>query len=453
MVETSFRTFAAVMLSVSLWGGDPLGVMKGERGTCPTPDASVPLTLSGVVAQALCANPQTSSSWAAVRYQSALLGVADAAYLPGVTVGGSLAADHDTGGMAGTQNYGKGSAGAAVSYLLYDFGGRDAAREEAAAALLSSSDSYDAVVQSVFLAAVRAYYDLFAAQASLEACQSAELSAQESLAAATARVDAGVAIPADRLQAQAAYAKAMLNRVAAEGGLTVARGKLAAAMGMDAQMPVTVQAPEGTNGTVLPAASLEVLIARAKQDRPDLAAARADIRAAEASVKAARAAGMPALSLTSSVTGGDTSVASPTSNASVAVAVSFPLFTGYATTYKIAAARELQHQKEALALTLERQVSLDVYSAYSEVVTADRKARLTDDLVASSRAAYTTALGRYKAGVGTILDVLSAQAAQADADQQKISAVYVLAVSKVALAKALGNGAMMNDELTKGAGR
>ena len=47
-------------------------------------------------------------------------------------------------------------------------------------------------------------------------------------------------------------------------------------------------------------------------------------------------------------------------------------------------------------------------------------------------------LGRYKAGLGTILDVLNAQRALASARQQQIQALYKWHVARVSLAQAMG---------------
>ena len=49
------------------------------------------------------------------------------------------------------------------------------------------------------------------------------------------------------------------------------------------------------------------------------------------------------------------------------------------------------------------------------------------------------ALGRYKSGVGTLIDVLNAQSALASAKQQKIQAFLDWQTSKAKVAYALGN--------------
>jgi outer membrane protein TolC len=48
------------------------------------------------------------------------------------------------------------------------------------------------------------------------------------------------------------------------------------------------------------------------------------------------------------------------------------------------------------------------------------------------------ATGRYKAGVGAILDLLNAQSALANARQQNIQAIYTWRIAKAALAQSIG---------------
>lgn len=428
---------------------DPFGVLeKPYQKDCSSLNLKQPLNLWIAVDQALCANPQTHTAWASVQYQSALLGGSNAAYLPTVNINATLSGNHDKG-STNIQNYSKESGSIALNYLLYDFGNRDALRDQATFALFSSKKSYDNILQLVFFGAVQTYYNLFQAQASLDAYKNAELAAKENLEAAEIKVKAGVAIPADKLRARAAYAQAILTRVGAEGTLSIAKGNFAAALGLDAQTSLLVTPPSSGHELALPEETLQELINKAKQKRPDLAAVQTDIQTADAALRAARDSGMPTLALTSSINGIDTSSASPTSNSNVGIALSFPIFTGYATTYKIAAAQDQRSIKETIAQSLEKQVTLDVYTAYANLMTASKQESLIDDLVVSAHASYDAAFGRYKAGVGTILDVTSSQVVLSSAEQQKISALYSLAVARVALAKALGDNELMNNELRK----
>ena len=200
---------------------------------CAKDKIQEPLLLPDVVELALCNNPQTRSLWAASRVQAAQLGTSLSAYLP--TLAGPISVSGSTS-SAGPTTTTKGVS-LTVSYLLYDFGGREAGVESAKQLLIAANATRDETLQTTFLTAVQAYYTLLAARASVESFKAAEVFAQASLDAAVARYNAGSSTPADRLQAQTALSQARLNRVRAEGDAASAQGTLANVMGYEAMQP------------------------------------------------------------------------------------------------------------------------------------------------------------------------------------------------------------------------
>ncbi|WP_319244219.1 TolC family protein, partial [uncultured Propionivibrio sp.] len=64
--------------------------------------------------------------------------------------------------------------------------------------------------------------------------------------------------------------------------------------------------------------------------------------------------------------------------------------------------------------------------------------RTAADLLASAEQSERVALGRYRAGVGTLIDLLNAQSALAAARVQRIQAALDWHVSRATLAKAVG---------------
>jgi outer membrane protein len=79
-----------------------------------------------------------------------------------------------------------------------------------------------------------------------------------------------------------------------------------------------------------------------------------------------------------------------------------------------------------------------VWQAYHNLSTGAQAVRSSNDLVASATASERLALGRYKAGAGSIIDLVTAQSALASARQQNIQALYNLSIFKAVLAQALG---------------
>jgi outer membrane protein TolC len=99
-----------------------------------------------------------------------------------------------------------------------------------------------------------------------------------------------------------------------------------------------------------------------------------------------------------------------------------PLFTGFESRANVAKAREEAEAAAAQADTLEQQVILQVWRSYYALETAGQLVKTSQDLVASAEQSERVALGRYREGVGTIIDLLVAQASLSKARAEEITA-------------------------------
>ncbi|MCR4304846.1 MAG: TolC family protein [Gallionella sp.] len=422
------------------------------------------LNLLEVVNLALCNNPQTREVWANSRAQAAQVGVSKAGYLPSV----SLDASDNRIKTGNTPRVEQRNVGVTLSYLLYDFGSRAANLENSRQLLAAASATQDSTVQAIFLAAVQAFYQTQAANAALDAAIESESAAKESMAAAEARYSTGSSTLADKLQARTAYSQTTLDRITADGNLKNARGTLANMLGLDANLNVPLVAAgefpasrssspaissqvRGGEGTPLPSRemgegeSLDIferditeLIEEARQRRPDLQAAAAQVRAAEASADAARAADRPTISLIASADQNNIAGAS-SRGSTIGINLNVPIFSGFAPAYRVRVAEAQTDARNARFEQLRLQVALDVWTAYQRLTTATQSLRTTADLLNSAGQSGDVALGRYKAGVGSMLDVLNAQSALANARQQRIRSNFDWNVSRAALAQAMGS--------------
>ncbi|PKO83630.1 MAG: TolC family protein [Betaproteobacteria bacterium HGW-Betaproteobacteria-11] len=401
---------------------------------CRATSGTGPLTLAEVVDLALCTNPRTRLAWANARAQAAQVGIAESAYLP--TLSASASRSRNTTDDGTRVSFNQTSGALSASYLLFDFGARAANLENARQLMAALVATQDATLQSVFLSVVQAYYQSFAAGAAILAAREAERASLESLKAAETRYRVGVATPADRLQAQTAAAQATLARIQAEGNAKIAEGVLANTLGLDAQAAPALVPPAESSPDAAFEQNLDTLIAAAKHARPELAVAEAQVKAAEAGIAAARAAHLPSLSLTAGNSYNDTGTT--TRGSSIGLTVSIPLFSGFATTYRVRNAEALLEARAAQREQVEKQVSLDVWRSYYTLTTSIASVRASSDLLASAEASEKVAAGRYKAGVGGILDLLNAQSALAAARQQKIQALYNWHIAKTSLAQSIG---------------
>ncbi|MCR1811979.1 TolC family protein [Sulfurospirillum sp. hDNRA2] len=404
--------------------------------SCENVDTKRTLSLEDIVNLALCRNPQTQIAWQSLLYQAALVGQAKASFLPTIDATGSSAQTESS------EKYSSGrvdKAALELSYLLYDFGKRDANEQSARQLLNAAAASNDGTVQAVFLEALQAYYSLFGSKASLNAAVEAERYAKESLSASEVRLRVGTATQADMLQAKTAYSQAVLTRIKAEGNLRSAQGTLASVLGFAPDTSVALFEPSMNPPTHDFEKNVHTMMDEAQIKHPDLLAAEATIKAKEADVKAAKADGKPYFSLSSSIGHTDSKISDQDSRVStIGLYVTIPIFTGYATKYKVQAAKEQLLLSKAQYEKTRQDVALNVYQTYQTLVSETQTIQASQDTLISAEASHNVALGRYKAGVGSILDLLSAQSALANAKQEYIQALYNWYIEKATLAKAIG---------------
>ncbi len=408
---------------------DPLG------RDCALP--SGPLTLEVAVDLALCRNPATRASWAGARQQAAALGIAQSAWLPSITASGSENwSDNPLSGGGSMRR--TTDAALSLSWTLFDFGARESRIASAHHLLEAAASSAGSAAQQTVLATVQGFYGVVAAQAGLVAAQSTQTAAQHSLEVARGRREVGVATRADVLQAETAYGQALLARVQSDGALASARGTLAVTLGAPADLPLRLEAAPVPAEVPTLTGKIAELMNEAARQRPDLAAALAQRDAAASDVGSARAAGRPSISVGASRNYVQTAgLASDNYNA-VGINLTWPLFNGFNTTYRVRQAEAALAAREANAEQIRLAVSLDVWNGYAGLDSAGQQLQATASLLASALENEQVALGRYQAGVGTIVDVLTAQSALAAARQQRIAAERGWQVARAQLALALG---------------
>jgi len=167
--------------------------------------------------------------------------------------------------------------------------------------------------------------------------------------------------------------------------------------------------------------SLDSLLDRAKNNRPDLVAAEAQARSAHASAKAASRAGLPSVEI--AALGGHTIFGdnrTSVSNYALGLNVRIPLFTGFRDTYRVRQAEAQAAQAEAARDVLYQQTELDVWQSYYDLQTAGGAIRSTDSQVKSAEQTAQATLARYQAGFGSILDLTTAQLDESNARVQQI---------------------------------
>jgi outer membrane protein len=383
----------------------------------------MPMSLPQLLEIALANNPSTRSAWLQARTAEAELGASRSALLPEVDFNGSLGRNRQIASSTTTAQTSL-APSLALSYLLFDFGGRAAAIEQSKQTLIAADFTHNAVIQNVILRVEQSYYDVLDLQALLEAQQATVKELQANVDAADARHSAGVATIADVLQARTAFSQARLTLDTLEGSLRSAEGGLATSLGLRVTAQFELGALPDNIPTEQVATTIDQLLDAAQRERPDLASTRALAIRAEARVRQVRSAYLPSVSI--AATGGRTFGIGARSSSgpqySAGLALRFPLFTGFRNVYDVRAAELEARLAGEDVRGLEQQIGLEVWTSYFGVSTAAQRVRSSRDLLASAQQSFDVARGRYREGVGNILDLLTAQAALENGRAQEVQA-------------------------------
>ncbi|WP_353189772.1 TolC family protein [Pandoraea pnomenusa] len=407
-----------------------------------------PLTLSDAVSMALASDPRTRQSWAEMQARQARLGIARAAYLPNVTATGSVArvdqrvAYDDSPEFNSSLNTRSTDIALNLMWVLYDFGQRSAAVARETALVDAAVSSREAGLQTVFLDVVRAYYEAQARRGVLRSAREAERIAKESYDAAAARLGAGIGARADRLQAETTWSRMRLATLQAESAARLALGQLALAIGArpDTALPL---APLPPVNVIAERRAIGPMLDQALAGHPEVLAAQAELEAAEANIDVVRAQGRPTVSFVAWADRGDTPITQVTSrqvinNRSIGVQISIPLFEGFSRGYRVRDAQaEADRRRETLNL-VKRRIAADVWRHYEVFSSSADALQLSETLLTHARETTDVALGRYKAGVGTLLEWLKAQNDLTDAEQQRIAAYTGWQTARLQLAADVG---------------
>jgi TolC family type I secretion outer membrane protein len=391
----------------------------------PQPSDLGELTMPRAIDLALQNNPATRTAWLEARQAQAIVASRRSAYYPEVDINATYtrARQATQGGQTvfNTTTFGP---QVALTYLLFDFGGRAAQVEEARQALIAADFTHNQQIQDTILQTQQAYFGYLDAKALRDAQNATLKERQANVDAAEERHRAGVATINDVLQARTALSQAQLTLETLDQNLRVFQGALATAMGQ----PVTATFSIGTLPSDVPiqevTTSVEALIQQAELERPDFAASRAVVQQAEARVREVRSAGLPTVGLTATANrttfrGVASGTASPYS---VALAMRFPLFTGWRTQSDLLAARLGADIAREQARSFQQRVDQQVWNSYFGLSTAVQRVRTSRDFLSTAQQSADVAANRYRSGVGSILDVLTAEAALESARAEEIQA-------------------------------
>lgn len=402
------------------------------------------LTLSQLVDIALANNPTTQIAWEDARAAAAAWAEARGLYYPQVSGSAGYFYAKDGGSNAGGDAFEEqyGSVGLTLSYLLLDFGGREAEIDAARLALVNANWNQNQAIQNVLNEVAVSFYDYIGSKALVIADETNLEEAQTSLEAADLRLEAGVGTLPDVLQARAILAQVQLNLVEDRGNVEILRGELATSVGWPSNTVFDVSDPADDLPLDALADNVNDLINVAMENRPDLAAVQASVREAEAELRQAKSAFFPEISATGQLfrfwVRPDGGTSEYFTNYLLGVQLQVPIFQGFTLINSVRqASAELESAKAALKL--QEQIVIDqVWAAYYNFRTAVQSLEAATVLLESSIESYNASLERYQNGVGDIVELLNAQTTLAEARAERVQTTTDIFTSYANLINAMG---------------
>jgi outer membrane protein len=468
------KLLAATAFMLTSGSAHAFDLLRAQQGISATPAGafqyaceshqlpSGSLRLGEVMERVLCSNPKTRAQWANVKAQAAAVGAARAAYLPTLSANVQRVRDHskidveDHPTLSSDVTSNVHSASVSLSWLLYDFGDREAALRNADAMLEAARATQDATLQEVFAATAKDYYAAQSAIGALNAASDVERMTWQSMRASQARVDKGIAPITDALQAQTQHEQALLGVTKAESDAKKALGALASDMDMDPGVALDVPPvnEDWTAGAF--SESVEEMMLDVREQHPSVRAAQAQYEASLAKVTQARAQGMPSVTLVGKYSRNNQpqslGIGMPTypstgHDAFIGVQISIPLFEGFGRGYQVdRAIAQAEHDESALD-GARRQVALDVWNSYQTLIGSTKSVENSGNLLAIANRSWSAAQHRYEAGVGSMLELVVSQTALANAKQRRVQALADQNGARVDLVSKLGRLAREDIEL------
>jgi outer membrane protein TolC len=308
-----------------------------------------------------------------------------------------------------------------------------ASREDLKASVLSIKNARDLVVQAVG----NAYLQIIADAARITATQ-AEIDADNAVYMnAVHRHDAGTAIAIDVLRSQVELKRRQQELVSVTNQFEKDKLTLGRVIGLPVGQDFTVADPAPS--VPLETMSLQDALTKAYEHRPDYQAAKARVLAAQYSLRAAKAERYP--TLTASGFYGDEGLRVFTNSHGVFQAtgsIQFNIFDGGRIKADILENdSELRNRRNELE-NLRGQIDYDVRNALLDLKSASDQVDVARSNMDLANQSLQQARDRFAAGVTNTVEVVQAQQAVADANENLISAQFQYNVAKVSLARALG---------------
>lgn len=265
--------------------------------------------------------------------------------------------------------------------------------------------------QDLITRVAQAYFDVLAAQDTLESTRAEKASVTEQLASAKRNFEVGTQTITDTHEAQAAYDLVVSREFAAINDLDNKRNALQAIIGT---LPASL-APlkPGVSLAAPQPAVIDQWISSAENQNYGVMVSQLSLESAKRDISKNRAGHYPTLDLVASSThsrlGGGTQQSGATNNNAIGVQWSVPIFNGFAVTSKVRESIALEDKARNDLEANRRNAALQARQAFLGVNSGLAQVKALEAAEVSSQSALESNKLGYQVGVRINIDVLNAQ--------------------------------------------
>jgi outer membrane protein len=320
---------------------------------------------------------------------------------------------------------------------IYDFGRREykvqISREDLKTFQWTLKDTRLSVIDAIR----QAYYGVLLTQRVVQVRQEDLARTQEHLKQAKGFYQVGLKAKIDVTQAEVAVVTAQKALIQAENDAMVAWITLAAAMGLDRPPDVTLKDElEKDRGDW----KLDDLRKEALEKDPILNRLRAVITYWEAQVEEVKREYWPTLTATAKYgyNNGQGYFYNNDETWNVGLQLNIPIFTGFQTQNKLVEYKAILSQAKANEETQKLAVLSNLQSQFVNQILAEKQIQVTIEALRSAKENLDLATGRYKAGVGSSLDITDARNSYVQSENDHNQALYNYITARYKVLRAIG---------------
>jgi outer membrane protein len=304
--------------------------------------------------------------------------------------------------------------------------GREGAREENETA----KEKTAAEVARAYLVAVRAQALVETAHANVELSNAV-------LRLATSQKEAGTATGIDVTRAEVEVANNRQQELVAQADFTKARLQLLKTLGVDLDLELELM--DSLSYTPAPAVSLREAVASANESLAELRAQRKHEQEASLDYKATVLERVPSVVgfADYGTVGLSANDASPTRTFGASIQI--PIFDGGRREARRSESLSRLKQERIRSADLKEDVELRIRVALDAVRSADAQVQAAEKALALSTQELEQAQRRYKAGVGTSIEVTDAQTRLQRSRENRVAAIFNHSLARIDLAASMGN--------------